>query len=44
VVELLIEVARSLGAALVVSTHDARVAGELPVRWRIDHGRLEGAG
>jgi putative ABC transport system ATP-binding protein len=44
VIALLIEAARSLGAALVVSTHDARVAGELPVRWRMDHGRLGDAG
>jgi putative ABC transport system ATP-binding protein len=44
VIALLIEAARSLGAALVISTHDARVAGELPVRWRMRHGLLEGAG
>lgn len=40
VIDLLVEAARSLGAALVVSTHDAGVAGHFPVRWRMDHGSL----
>jgi ABC-type lipoprotein export system ATPase subunit len=44
VIDLLVAVAGSLGAALVVSTHDAGVAEALPVRWRMDRGRLaEGA-
>jgi predicted ABC-type transport system involved in lysophospholipase L1 biosynthesis ATPase subunit len=39
-VSVLLEVAAELGAALVVSTHDPRVAARLPSRWRIEAGRL----
>jgi putative ABC transport system ATP-binding protein len=40
VIDLLVEAARSLGAALVVSTHDDGVAEALPVRWRMERGSL----
>ncbi len=43
-VSVLLEVATELGAALVVSTHDPRVAARLPWQWRIEAGRLSGAG
>jgi putative ABC transport system ATP-binding protein len=46
VVSVLLETAAELGAALVVSTHDLRVARRLARSWRMDDGRLtvEGAG
>lgn len=40
VMSVLLETAEELGAALVVATHDARVARRLPHRWRMDDGRL----
>lgn len=40
VVSVLLETAEELGAALVMATHDARVARRLPHRWRMDDGRL----
>jgi ABC-type lipoprotein export system ATPase subunit len=40
VVSVLLETARELGAALVVSTHDVRVAQRLACQWRMDDGRL----
>jgi ABC-type lipoprotein export system ATPase subunit len=40
VVSVLLETADELGAALVVSTHDAQVARRLSRCWRMDDGRL----
>jgi putative ABC transport system ATP-binding protein len=40
VLSVLVEVADELGAALVVATHDERVAGRLTDRWRMTDGRL----
>jgi putative ABC transport system ATP-binding protein len=37
---VLLETADELGAALVVSTHDAQVARRLSRCWRMDDGRL----
>ncbi|HEY0812480.1 MAG TPA: ABC transporter ATP-binding protein [Pseudonocardia sp.] len=44
VVSVLLEVAEELGAAVVVSTHDAGVAARLPQLWHMDDGRLTMAG
>jgi ABC-type lipoprotein export system ATPase subunit len=44
VVDVLLEVARDTGAALVVSTHDPAVAGRLAQRWTVLDGRLDGCG
>jgi ABC-type lipoprotein export system ATPase subunit len=41
VVDQLLEAAQSSNAALVVATHDERVAAELGSRWTMHHGRLE---
>ncbi len=40
VLAVLLETADELGAALVVSTHDQKVARLLPSRWRMDDGTL----
>lgn len=40
VISVLIEAAEQLGAALVISTHDPRVAGRMAVQWRMRDGRL----
>jgi putative ABC transport system ATP-binding protein len=40
VVTVLLETADELGAALIVSTHDERVARRLSARWGMDDGRL----
>lgn len=40
VISVLLDTADELGAALVVSTHDPRVATRLARRWRLDDGRL----
>lgn len=40
VVTVLLETADELGAALIVSTHDERVAPRLSARWRMDDGLL----
>jgi putative ABC transport system ATP-binding protein len=40
VVEVLVETADELDAALVVATHDARVARRLSRRWHMNDGRL----
>jgi putative ABC transport system ATP-binding protein len=40
VISVLLETVAELGAALVVSTHDLRVAARLTHRWRIEDGRL----
>jgi ABC-type lipoprotein export system ATPase subunit len=40
VVDALLEAAADSGAALIVATHDLRVAGRLPGRWSMDDGRL----
>jgi ABC-type lipoprotein export system ATPase subunit len=40
VLDALLHAAAETGAALVVSTHDARMAGRLPERWRMDDGQL----
>jgi ABC-type lipoprotein export system ATPase subunit len=40
VVSVLLDTAAELGAALVISTHDDRVARRLPCRWHMDDGRL----
>lgn len=41
VVAVLCDTAEELGAALVVSTHDAQIAARLPHRWRMADGRLD---
>jgi ABC-type lipoprotein export system ATPase subunit len=41
VVDALLEAADATGAALVVATHDPRVAGRLPQRWSMADGRLD---
>jgi len=40
VLDVLVESADSLGAALVVSTHDPDVAARLDTRWSMTDGRL----
>ena len=40
VVRLLLAAADTLGAGLVIATHDARVADQLPGRWVMDDGRI----
>jgi ABC-type lipoprotein export system ATPase subunit len=40
VVDVLLRATRELGAALVVATHDPRVAGRLPRRWEMRDGAL----
>jgi ABC-type lipoprotein export system ATPase subunit len=40
VVEVLLAASAHAGSALVVSTHDAAVAGRLPERWEMHSGRL----
>jgi putative ABC transport system ATP-binding protein len=40
VVRLLLAAADTLGAGLVIATHDARVADQLPSRWVMDDGRI----
>lgn len=40
VMDVLLRTARELGAALVVSTHDDRVAARLPIQWSIHAGHL----
>jgi putative ABC transport system ATP-binding protein/lipoprotein-releasing system ATP-binding protein len=40
VIDALLAAAEADGAALVVTTHDERVAARLPLRWRLDDGRL----
>jgi ABC-type lipoprotein export system ATPase subunit len=42
VVDLLIGAAKELSAALVVATHDPRVADRLPRRWEMSDGTLRG--
>ena len=41
VLEVLLDAADELGAALVVSTHDEVVAGRLATRWTMADGRLD---
>jgi putative ABC transport system ATP-binding protein len=40
VLDVLLEAVGTLGAALVVSTHDPEVAGRLGDRWSMTDGRL----
>lgn len=40
VIDVLIEAADTLGAALIVSTHDPAIARRLPVEWAMRDGRL----
>lgn len=40
VIDVLIEAADALGAALIVSTHDPAIARRLPVEWAMRDGRL----
>lgn len=42
VVDALLTAASDLGAALVVTTHDARVAARFPARWTMSDGALVG--
>ena len=37
---LVIEMARTMGAALVIATHDPQVAARMDRQWAIDHGTL----
>jgi ABC-type lipoprotein export system ATPase subunit len=41
VVDALLEAAAATGAALLVATHDPRVAGRFPQRWSMTDGRLD---
>jgi putative ABC transport system ATP-binding protein/lipoprotein-releasing system ATP-binding protein len=41
VVDQLLDAARWSDAALIVATHDERVASKLATRWTMRHGRLE---
>ena len=41
VIDALLATAAATGAALIVATHDARVAARLPLRWTMRDGRLE---
>jgi putative ABC transport system ATP-binding protein len=38
--DVLLGTADDISAGLVVSTHDPRIAGRLPTRWRMRDGRL----
>jgi ABC-type lipoprotein export system ATPase subunit len=40
VIDALITTASTTGAALIVATHDPRVASRLTIRWDIADGRL----
>jgi len=40
VIDVLIEAATALGAALVISTHDAELAARMAERWQMSDGRL----
>ncbi|MDQ1495783.1 MAG: hypothetical protein QOG69_2266, partial [Actinomycetota bacterium] len=40
VIDALIETARRLGAALVVATHDEKIADRFLVRWTVDDGQV----
>jgi putative ABC transport system ATP-binding protein len=40
VIDVLLEAADHLGAGLVLSTHDAAVAGRLDQTWRMHDGEL----
>jgi putative ABC transport system ATP-binding protein len=40
VMDVLLGTADDISAGLVVSTHDPRIAGRLPTRWRMRDGRL----
>ena len=40
VIDVLLQAADELGAGLVVSTHDRRIADRLPEQWEMDDGRL----
>jgi ABC-type lipoprotein export system ATPase subunit len=44
VVDALVEAADHLGAALVITTHDPRVAARLSEQWAMNDGRLERKG
>lgn len=35
-----LEIARDQGIALVIATHDSRMADRMAILWRMDHGRL----
>jgi len=41
VIDVLIEAATALGAALVVSTHDEELAARMAERWQLSDGRLQ---
>jgi ABC-type lipoprotein export system ATPase subunit len=41
VMDVLLEQAESLGAALIVATHDAAMADRLPLRWSMSDRRLQ---
>lgn len=42
VLDVLLAAIDGMGTALVIATHDMAVAARLPVRWRMEHGVLEG--
>ena len=44
VLDLVLSRVRSIGAALVVATHDLAVAARLPTRWRMRDGEPVGEG
>ena len=39
--EVMLQRAAGTGAALIVATHDAAMAGRLPLRWSMNDRRLE---
>jgi ABC-type lipoprotein export system ATPase subunit len=43
VIDVLMQTADDLDAALIVSTHDAAIAGRLPTEWTMHDGRLRSA-
>ncbi len=40
VIDVLVQAADDLGAALIVATHDPAIAGRLPTEWAMHDGRL----
>jgi putative ABC transport system ATP-binding protein len=42
VIDVLLQAADDLGAALIVSTHDPEISMRLPTEWAMRDGRLQG--
>ena len=41
VIDRLLAAAEQSGAAVIVATHDERIASRMPMRWTMNHGVLE---